>query len=346
MKILHGFANYGTQSGILARVLRSHGFDAVSITYEDSFLRETDISITNSKTILEKIFNRPVRLFNRIFWFFKYDVFHFYFGASLLPFHLDFFFYKLFKKQVICHYLGNDVQSYEKSISKYKWTNMPGFIGNGDPNKYDSKIKKRLRIESRFADLQLVCAPVYSEFVAESIVLPLALNINNFNYKPKSVSNKPIIAHAPTNRAFKGTDYIQEAVDRLLFEGYNFEFRLIENVTHSELKRQYELCDLYIDQIMGGWYGTAAIEAMAIGRPVICSIRNSYFEFIDFGERIPIIHADPDIIYVVLKSALESIEDWPELGLKSRKFVEQIHDEKIVAMKLIELYKSIGICVE
>lgn len=346
MKILHGFANYGTQSGILARMLRSNGFDAVSITYEDTFLRETDISIANSKTTSDKLFNRPIRLLNRIFWFFKFDVFHFYFGASLLPCHLDFFFYKLFGKKIICHYLGNDVQSYEKSISKYKWTNMPGFIGNGDPIKYDSKIKKRLIVESRFADLQVVCAPVYSEFVAKSTVLPLALNIDNFNYNPKKVVNKPIIAHAPTNRAFKGTDYIQKAVDRLLIEGYNFEFRLIENVTHSELKKQYELCDLFIDQIMSGWYGTAAIEAMAIGRPVICSIRKSYFEFIDFGENIPIIHADPDIIYDVLKSALDSIEEWPEWGLKSRKFVEQIHDERKVAMKLIELYKNIGLCVE
>jgi hypothetical protein len=31
-----------------------------------------------------------------------------------------------------------------------------------------------------------------------------------------------------------------------------------------------------IDQIMAGWYGTASIEAMAIGRPVICFIRESY----------------------------------------------------------------------
>lgn len=345
-KILHGFVNYGTQSGILARGLRDRGIDAISITYSDKYKRNTDLVIESSKDLLSKMINRPIRLLYRIKWFFEYDIFHFYFGASLFPYHLDFYLFRFFGKKVVCHYLGNDVQGYSQSVAKYKWTNMPGFLGNNDPNVYDKKIKNRLRIESKFANLQLVCAPIYSEFVTNSIVLPLALNINNFNYCPKQLGHRPIIAHAPTNRGFKGTEYIQNAVNRLLEEGYDFEFRLIENVMHEELKREYELCDLFIDQIMAGWYGTAAIEAMAIGRPVICSIRKSYFNFIDFGNKIPIINADPDTIYDVIKSALDNKSNWLEWGLKSRNFVEQIHDEKKVVDLLIELYKNLEICVE
>lgn len=345
-KILHGFVNYGTQSGILARGLREKRINAISITYSDKFKRETDIVVENSIGLWAKIINRPIRLLERIKWFLEYDIFHFYFGASLFPFHFDFFLFKIFGKKVICHYLGNDVQGFSTSVANYKWTNMPGFLGNNNPKKYDNRIKNRLKIETRFADLQIVCAPIYSEFVPNSLVVPLALNLNNFKYTPKQLSYRPIVSHAPTNRGFKGTDYIQDAVSRLFNEGYDFEFRLIENVTHEDLKKELELCDLFIDQIMAGWYGTAAIEAMAIGRPVICSIRKSYFENIDFAEKIPILHADPDIIYDVLKEALDNKVNWPELGLKSRTFIEEIHDDRKVVNKLIELYKSIGICVE
>jgi len=62
---------------------------------------------------------------------------------------------------------------------------------------------------------------------------------------------------------------------------------LVENISHSELKEKYKECDIFVDQIVGGWYGTASIEAMAIGRPTVCFLRESYFEYIDFGPSIP-----------------------------------------------------------
>jgi glycosyltransferase involved in cell wall biosynthesis len=92
---------------------------------------------------------------------------------------------------------------------------------------------------------------------------------------------------------------------------------------------------------MGGWYGTASIEAMAIGRPVVCSIRSEYFNYIDYGQIIPIIHSDPDNIYEVLKNVLSNPEKLKEIGIKSRRFVEEIHDLKKVTQKLIKIYQNL-----
>jgi glycosyltransferase involved in cell wall biosynthesis len=344
--VLHGFVNYGTQSGILARMLRLNGFIAKSITYEDAFKRDTDLIISNSITVIDKLINRPLRLIQRLWWFYKYDVFHFYFGASLLPLHLDFYLYRFFGKRVVCHYLGNEVQGYWYSVRKYKWTNMPGYIGDADPEVYDLRIKERLKVESKYADLQIVCAPVLSEFVENSRVLPLAVDLDRFAFVPKIVNELPCIMHAPTNRGFKGTDHIIQAVNLLKKEGYVFDFKLVEGVTHSMLLEEYKSCDVFIDQIMGGWYGTAAIEAMSIGRPVICSIRREYYSYIDYGEKLPLIDADPDTIYNVIKYVLDNKTEWPSWGLKSRRFVEEVHSSTVVVEKLKNIYNNIGICAE
>ena len=115
----------------------------------------------------------------------------------------------------------------------------------------------------------------------------------------------------------------------------------MENITHSKLKEEYIKCDIFIDQILGGWYGTAAVEAMALGRPVICSIRKSYFKYIDYGEKIPIVHADPDNIYDAIKQMLINREKLPEMGVASRKFVEEVHDCKKITKNLIKIYSNI-----
>ena len=99
---------------------------------------------------------------------------------------------------------------------------------------------------------------------------------------------------------------------------------------------------LFIDQIMCGWYGTATIEAMAIGRPVIVSIRQDYLEYTDFMEEIPTIHADPDTVYEVLKNTLDyGLEYYQEMGEKSRDFIEKYHDVKLVTKKLVNIYSKL-----
>lgn len=342
LKVFHGLVNYGTQSGLFAKTLRKQGIDAISVTTSDPFKRQTDIELTNNgkgiRNIIIRIYNR-IRL---VFWFFKYNTFHFYYGTTLWPKQRDLPFYRMLGKKVIMEYLGNDIQGYKKSVEKYKWTNMPAFIENDDPNEYDSRIEKRLAFETKYTDLQFVCAPIYSEFVRNSIVLPLSIDLDNYPFTEHPQNKTITIMHAPTDRGSKGTEFIIEAVQRLISEGKPVILNLVENVTHVKLIDEYIKSDIFIDQINSGWYGAAAIEAMAIGRPVICSIRKSYYEFIDYGEQIPIVHADPDTIYDSINNLISNRSKLPELGSRCRQFVEKIHDNKKLTKKLIEYYKNIS----
>lgn len=338
LKVFHGLVNYGTQAGLFAKELRSQGVDAISVSYPDKFKRQIDVELLHGGNYLEKLFKHSWNWVRRFYWFFRYNTFHFYYGTSLLPSHADLPFYKLFGKKLVFHYLGKDVKLYKSSVEKYKISNMA--FSSGTPEEAlikDKKKLRRLKKETKYADLQLVCSPIYSEYVKGSQLLPLAIDLKNYKYAPKSVGEKTIVLHAPTSRANKGTSFIISAVKRLKSENFDLDLKICENISHEDLMKEYVCCDVFVDQVLGG-YGTAAIEAMAIGRPTISYLRDIHFNEENFPGGIPIIRAHKDSIYEVLKETVEKKVEFPEIGLKSRKFVEKYHDISQLSKKLIELY--------
>ncbi|MDD3080050.1 MAG: hypothetical protein PHH37_13260 [Paludibacter sp.] len=239
-------------------------------------------------------------------------------------------------------YLGYDVQLYQISAEKYEFTNVRSFTNIEAAIQSDKKKQKRLQYETKYIDKQIVCAPYLSEFVPGSEVLPLAVDLSQFDFIPKkSDGDEIVIMHAPTNRGNKGSEFILSALNRLIADGFKIKILLVENVSHEELKQKYIECDIFIDQIVAGWYGTASIEAMAIGRPTCCFIRESYYEYIDYGDRIPIINASPKTVYDVVKDLLINKDQLPEIGLHSRRFVEEIHDLDKVTERLVKMYNQL-----
>ena len=333
MKVFHGLVNYGTQAGLFAKELRNDGIEAISVVIADPFQRLIDVELRHSGNFVQKVYKHSLNYLFRVRCMLKYNIFHFYYGKTLLPRQIDLYFYKLTNKKVIFHYLGGDVDTYPTSSDGLDY--------------YGAKINnkptiKRLKHETKFASFQFVCAPCYCQFVKNSIVLPLAIDLQNFEYIPANVAlgRKIKILHAPTNRRFKNSDYIENAIDRLTEEGYDIEYICISNVTHAQLIKEYIKADLVIDQL-NFWYGTVSIEAMALGKPVIAGYDDQFFKYIDYGDEIPIINANIDNIYTVLKRTIDNRYLLPEIGKKSREFVTQIHDLKRLTRCLITYYKNL-----
>lgn len=340
--MFHGLANYGTQAGLFAQELRNQGVEAISVVSKDIYKRKIDVELYQGRNFFQRVLKMLWSIPRKTYWFFKYNTFHFYYGKTLLRGQLDLPFYKLFGKKVVMEYLGWDVQLYQYSLDKYEITNVKYHKPHDVAAKADLRKTARLKSESRYVDKQFVCAPCYSEFVDGAEVLPLAVDLSRHPYFPKQVPEGKInVMHAPTSRGNKGTSYVLKALNRLVDEGFDIEISLVENVTHDEIKEKYKECDLFIDQVLCGWYGTAAIEAMATGRPVICFLRKSYFEHIDFGGEIPIINANPKTIYEVMKQTILDKDKLPGIGKKSRLFVEKHHDVKKLTGKLISFYEQL-----
>ena len=133
LHVFHGLVNYGTQAGLFAQGLRAQGIDALSVSVSDRFKRKIDIElIYDGDNIFENIIKHTWNRIKRYYWFFRYNTFHFYFGATLFSNQSDLPFYRFFGKKVLMEYLGYDVQLYKYSVEKYEVTNLRYYHSHED----------------------------------------------------------------------------------------------------------------------------------------------------------------------------------------------------------------------
>ena len=63
-----------------------------------------------------------------------------------------------------------------------------------------------------------------------------------------------------------------EAVEALSVGGLKLKLDLIEGVPRANVLERLARADVVVDQLVLGWYGGLAVEAMALGRPVLGKI--------------------------------------------------------------------------
>ncbi|MBU4575963.1 MAG: glycosyltransferase, partial [Proteobacteria bacterium] len=160
---------------------------------------------------------------------------------------------------------------------------------------------------------------------------------------PEGDLSVPHVVHAPTHREVKGSDYIVAALERLKAEGVPFRYTLVEGLPRARAKEIYQTADLLVDQILSGFYGGLAVELMALGKPVICYLRQEDLRFLpgEMRQSLPMINAEPATIYEVLKSWLTTRKtELRAQGLLSRAYVERWHDPLKIAASLKNDYET------
>ncbi len=245
---------------------------------------------------------------------------------------------KLKKKAIFVTYQGDDARQGEYCIKNYDVT-ATNDVEPGYYSKYSDSAKRiRINLLSKYCDGIYALNPDLLNVLPSSAKFLPYSHIDLNEWEPtKSKNKKPLIIHAPSHQKVKGTRYIIDAVNQLKNEGIDFNFELIEGLTHQEAKERYKSADLVIDQLLIGWYGGFSVELMALGKPVICYIRKDDLKFIPekMAEQIPLINASPVTIYDVLKEWLQKPRsDLTLHGEKSRAYVETWHDPKKIAEQL------------
>lgn len=293
---------------------------------------------------------------------FIYDIIHFNFGTSLFPswlttqnwpshrffqilrkiyiktFYLrDLWILKKLGKTIYVTYQGDDARQKDYCLQHFKITFMKYVPKNYNLPGSDEYKRWSISQFDKYADEIFSVNPDLLNVLPASAKFIPYTNIDIQEWIPtplKTNKKKIVIIHAPTDRLIKGTSFILESVQQLKKEGFNFEFKLIENITHDKVKELYKNADLVIDQLLAGWYGGFAVELMALGKPVIAYIRKSDLKYIPkkMKKELPIINATPTTIYSVLKQYLTVKKHLlPEIGKKSRLYVEHWHDPVKVA---------------
>jgi glycosyltransferase involved in cell wall biosynthesis len=235
------------------------------------------------------------------------DVFHFYFGLTLVPKALQFPILRATGKKSIFHYLGSDIRG---------------------------KTPEQLAYGKR-ADAQIVGSFDALRWVPDAAMIPPGLDLRPFTPVPPSDRERPIVVHAPSDRVKKGTEYVIAACKQL-----PVELDIVEGLPHEQARERYARADIVVDQLNAGWHGVFALEAMALGKPVVVHLKPEVVEQAEraYGTKVPLVPATKESLVDALRPLVESPELRRTLGAESRAYVEKVHDIDRIADRLVALY--------
>ncbi|HET9509128.1 MAG TPA: hypothetical protein VFO81_14360 [Gaiellaceae bacterium] len=287
------------------QALRARGVDARLVVFNRYRLHpEADVSLDLPQGQLRRQLGQwraLARLLPRT------DVFHFVFGLTLVPQSVQFPLLRALRKKSVLHYLGSDIRG-----------KSPDELAYG-----------------RKADAQIVGSYDAIRWVPEAEVIPPGVDLALIEPTPPSDRPRPLIVHAPSSRRRKGTDAVVAAC-----AGLDADLDLVEGLHHAEAFERYRAADIVVDQLNAGWYGLFAIEAMALGKPVVTFLHEDAVRRTEeaFRTRVPIVSATAETLRERLTPLVASPAERRRIGAASRAYAEHVHDLERVTDRLLDLY--------
>ena len=146
-------------------------------------------------------------------------------------------------------------------------------------------------------------------------------------------------------RNIKGSPFVLAAIERLKQEGHPIEYYFIENKPSNQMRFYQAQADIVVEQLIYGWWGSTGVETMALGKPVVCYLRPSWKTFFlkTFPEydSLPIVEADTNTIYDVLKKLVTDADYRRRKGEESRRFAEAHFDPEKNAKAFAKLLEAL-----
>lgn len=251
-------------------------------------------------------------------------------------------------KALVMTFQGDDARQADATRSRggihFADAVEPGYY----PPWTDAHKRWRIAEMARWVDLFLSVNPDLLEVLpAGARFMPYGhVHLDQWEAAPPTLgpSDRPVVVHAPTHRKVKGTAHVLAALEGLKAGGLDFELVLVENMSWAEARAAYARADLVVDQLLAGWYGGLAVEAMALGKPVACFLREADFVHLQpqMAADLPFIQATPASIEAVLAEWLGPRKtELGALGRRSRAYVERWHDPLAIAADLKACYGAI-----
>jgi hypothetical protein len=236
-------------------------------------------------------------------------------------------------KKLVFHFHGCDVRYYEEGMDFPLNACHHCYSVRDGPKK--KRVLNRIR---KFADALVVTTPDLLEFVPEAVYVPTALRTEELQVVEDSEPHDPLrIFHACSDPVIKGTKYIMDALAPLIDSG-RVTLSILQNCPREVILKAARDADVAIDQMLIGWYGLFAQEMMALGKPVICYIRQA---LVSWQPELPIIQADPSSLAAVVEQLIADKKRRIEKGVQGRRYVERVHSSRVIGNKLIDLYRSL-----
>jgi hypothetical protein len=281
----------------------------------------------------------------------EFDVIHFNFGSSIAPRHWP----AQTRERTLARRVHDgytrlvelrDVPLLKRAGKAIFVTYQGDDARPGDPH-FEGARRRSIAVFDRYADGIFALNPDLLRFLPpRAQFLPYA-SVDLRLWRPSETARResgPLrIVHAPSDRAIKGTSALLEAVARLRRDRFDLDLVLVEGIAHSRAREMYETADVAVDQLRIGWYGGFAVELMALGKPVVCYLREDDLRYLPLGMRgeVPVIQATMKTVYDVLRrEVFDRASQLPDLGQRSRAYVERWHDPVRIAETVKHAYEE------
>ena len=369
LRVLHCPMLVGGNSAQLARSERAIGLDSWAVCFQrgDYGYPCDEVLWTDSPSPVRRELSRWSLLSRAVV---DFDVIHFNFGTPILPMpaavpnpragvsqkiygiyrHIvgfrDLSILRLRRKAIFVTYQGDDARQADYCLANFAITHAREVGLDYFPPGSDEDKRRNIARFDRYAHGIYALNPdLLHVLPSRARFLPYG-HIDLEDWRVAShlpgARERPLVVHAPSHQGAKGTRYIVEAVNRLKAEGVEFDFSLVEQLSNADARKVLEEADLVVDQLLVGWYGGLAVECMALGKPVICYLRDDDLRFVnaEMHDQLPIIRADPDTVYDVLKKYVTAGRaQLAEIGSRGRSYVERWHDSSQIARRLRDDYE-------
>jgi len=145
-----------------------------------------------------------------------------------------------------------------------------------------------------------------------------------------------VVAHAPSDRWLKGTEFIEPMLHGLAADGV-IDYRPISGIAHRDMPAFYSAADVVLDQFGIGSYGVGAVEAMAAGKLVMGHVDDFTREQVSqrTGLAVPIHEATPDSLEPALRLAAKDLGAFESTRAAGPDFVSAVHDGRVAASAMM-----------
>ena len=306
LRVVHCPVNTAGVPWTNVQALRRRGVDAKLVVFERGVLHpEADVSLDRRGGLVRRQVTQWAALAKLLP---RTDVFHFYFGLTLVPQSLQFPILAALRKKSVFHYLGSDIRGKTPAELAYGKKASAEIVGSYDAIRW----------------------------VPEAHVIPPGIDLSRIEPAPPPPDRaRPVIVHAPSSRSKKGTEHVIAACD-----GLDADLQIVEGLHHDEAFKLYRDADIVVDQLNAGWYGLFAIECMALGKPVVTFLRDEAVRRTEeaFDTRVPIVSATAETLRETLRPLVADAAERRRIGAASRAYVERVHDVEQIADRLLDVY--------
>ncbi|MBK8519924.1 MAG: glycosyltransferase [Chitinophagaceae bacterium] len=225
-------------------------------------------------------------------------------------------------------HVGSDVRHISAFTQQYKIDTSGWEAGFFYEDLLNPKIQK-IRYHELYADL-IYSVPDQAGLYLRNynhIRVPLSKNNNIvFNIPARKI---PVIIHAPSTSSIKGTDIINATLHQLKNEGYEFEYKFIQNMPNEELVKLLSNADILCDELFLHGPGVLSAEAMAAG----CAVATRCLNVEPFQP--PVCSITPENILEKLKLLITDINFRTSLAKAAKIFVDEFNSPKNFAEKIL-----------